>query len=169
MPELSAARVAMQLLLPLGCGPAGRGSMAVGGAAARPELIAGDLYQARHVRLYVRPPKEFPTSRWATLEQLVLQLEPYAPEEVARIGPQNLRQLITEWYKGHPAFAGLAYSAWGKRLKDMHPLAHPRSLTYKVRSWPSPHRLALSTHVRALCSAAVLLRTHSRTRRSSPL
>ena len=93
-----------------------------------------------------RPPKEFPTSRWATLEQLVLQLEPYAPEEVARIGPQNLRQLITEWYKGHPAFAGLAYSAWGKRLKDMHPLAHPRSLTYKVRSWPSPHRLALSTH-----------------------
>ena len=99
-----------------------------------------------------RPPKEFPTSRWATLEQLVLQLEPYAPEEVARIGPQNLRQLITEWYKGHPAFAGLAYSAWGKRLKDMHPLAHPRSLTYKVRSWPLPH-VALSTHVRALCSA----------------
>ena len=114
-----------------------------------------------------RPPKEFPTSRWATLEQLVLQLEPYAPEEVARIGPQNLRQLITEWYKGHPAFAGLAYSAWGKRLKDMHPLAHPRSLTYKVRSWPSPHRIALPTHIHALCSAAVLLRTHSRTRRSS--
>lgn len=113
-----------------------------------------------------RPPKEFPTSQWATLEQLVLQLEPYAREEVARIGPQNLRQLITEWYKGHPAFAGLAYSAWGKRLKDMHPLAHPRSLTYKVRSWPLPHRLALSKHVRALCSAAVLLRTYSRTRRS---
>ena len=78
-----------------------------------------------------RAPKGFPTSRWATLEQLVLQLQPHAPAEVARIGAQNLRQLITEWYKGHPTFAGLAYSAWGKRLKDMHPLAHPRSLTYK--------------------------------------
>jgi hypothetical protein len=78
-----------------------------------------------------RAPKDFPTARWATLEQLVLQLQPHAPAEVARIGAQNLRQLITEWYKGHPTFAGLAYSAWGKRLKDMHPLAHPRSLTYK--------------------------------------
>ena len=78
-----------------------------------------------------RPPKDFPTSRWVTLEQLVIQLQQHAPAEVARIGPQNLRQLITEWYKGHPTFAGLAYSAWGKRLKDMHPLAHPRSLTYK--------------------------------------
>ena len=78
-----------------------------------------------------RPPKDFPTSRWVTLEQLVIQLQQHAPAEVARIGPQNLRQLITEWYKGHPTFAGLAYSAWGKRLKDMHPQAHPRSLTYK--------------------------------------
>ena len=55
MPELSAAPVAIQLLLPRCCGPAG--GMAAGCAAARPELIAGDLYQARHVRLHAPPPK----------------------------------------------------------------------------------------------------------------
>ena len=78
-----------------------------------------------------RNPRKFHTLKWATLEQLILLLQPYAPTEVARFGPQNLRQLITEWYKEHPAFAGLSFSEWGKRLKDMHPLAHPRSLTYK--------------------------------------
>ena len=78
-----------------------------------------------------RNPRKFHTLKWATLEQLILLLQPYAPTEVARFGPQNLRQLITEWYKEHPAFAGLSFSEWGKRLKDLHPLAHPRSLTYK--------------------------------------
>ena len=78
-----------------------------------------------------RNPRKFHTLKWATLEQLILLLQPYAPSEVARFGPQNLRQFITEWYKEHPAFAGLSFSEWGKRLKDLHPLAHPRSLTYK--------------------------------------
>ena len=78
-----------------------------------------------------RNPRNFHTLKWATLEQLILLLQPYAPTEVARFGPQNLRQLITEWYKEHPAFAGLSFSEWAKRLKDLHPLAHPRSLTYK--------------------------------------
>ena len=90
-----------------------------------------------------RPPKDFPTSRWVTLEQLVIQLQQHAPAEVARIGPQNLRQLVTEWYKGHPTFAGLAYSAWGKRLKDMHPQAHPRSLTYKFSFEHTPRGAGL--------------------------
>ena len=31
-------------------------------------------------------------------------------------GPGNLKQLITEWYQGDPAFTGLAPSAWCKRL-----------------------------------------------------
>ena len=77
-----------------------------------------------------RDPKYLPTLEWATLEQLVLLLQPHAPMEVARLG-QNLRQLITEWYKEHPAFRGLSFSEWAKRLKDLHPLAHPRSLVYK--------------------------------------
>jgi len=78
-----------------------------------------------------RAPKAFHTLKWATLEELILRLQQHAPAEVARLGPQNLRQLITEWYKDHPTFAGLSFSEWGKRLKDMHPHAHPRSLTYK--------------------------------------
>eukprot|EP00964_Phaeocystis_antarctica_P018147 scaffold10055_cov68-Phaeocystis_antarctica.AAC.5 len=78
-----------------------------------------------------RVPKAFHMLKWATLEQLILRLQQHAPAEVARLGPQNLRQLITEWYKDHPAFAGLCFSEWGKRLKDLHPHAHPRSLTYK--------------------------------------
>ena len=78
-----------------------------------------------------RAPKAFHTLKWATLEELILRLQQHAPAEVARLGPQNLRQLITEWYKDHPVFAGLCFSEWGKRLKDMHPHAHPRSLTYK--------------------------------------
>ena len=78
-----------------------------------------------------RAPKAFHTLKWATLEELILRLQQHAPAEVARLGPQNLRQLITEWYKGHPVFAGLCFSEWGKRLKDLHPHAHPRSLTYK--------------------------------------
>ena len=78
-----------------------------------------------------RHPKELPTSRWATLEELVSQLQQHAPAEVTKLGHQNLRQMITEWYKEHPAFGGLAYSAWGKRLKDNAPQAHARSLIFK--------------------------------------
>ena len=78
-----------------------------------------------------RHPKELPTSRWATLEELVSQLQQHAPAEVTKLGHQNLRQMITEWYKHDPAFTGLAYSAWGKRLKDNAPKAHARSLSFK--------------------------------------
>ena len=81
-----------------------------------------------------RHPKELPTSRWATLEELVSQLQQHAPAEVTKLGHQNLRQMITEWYKHHPAFTGLAYSAWGKRLKDNAPKAHARSLSFKCRA-----------------------------------
>ena len=78
-----------------------------------------------------RDPKSLPTSRWATLEELVSKLRQHAPMEVLKLGHQNLRQMITEWYKLDPAFAGLAYSAWGKRLKDNTPDAHARSLLFK--------------------------------------
>ena len=78
-----------------------------------------------------RIPKHFPTSRWATLEELVSKLQQHAPAEVARMGPQNLRQLITDWFKDHPNFTDLPFSAWGKRLKNNDPQAHSRSLTFK--------------------------------------
>ena len=79
-----------------------------------------------------RRPRSLPTWKWASLEQqLVDRLQLHAPREVWQLGPNSLRQLITEWYKEHPAFAGLPYSAWGKRLKDMDPQAHPRSLVFK--------------------------------------
>ena len=78
-----------------------------------------------------RSPRTLPTWRWATLEQLLDRLQRHAPTEVWHLGPNSLRQLITEWYKDHPAFAGLAFSAWGKRLKDTDPQAHPRSLVFK--------------------------------------
>ena len=78
-----------------------------------------------------RHPKELPTSRWATLEELVSQLQQHAPAEVTKLGHQNLRQMITEWYKHHPAFENLPFSAWGKRLKNNAPQAHARSLTFK--------------------------------------
>ena len=102
-----------------------------------PLLVPSSLSLREIFDMYVmcdftpRNPRKFHTLKWATLEQLMLLLQPYAPSEVARFGPQNLRQLITEWYKEHPAFAGLSFSEWAKRLKDLHPLAHPRSLTYK--------------------------------------
>ena len=78
-----------------------------------------------------RVPKHFPTSRWATLEELVLKLEKHAPKEVQKLGHQKLRQMITEWYKEHPNYRDLPYSAWGKRLKDKSPDAQPRALIFK--------------------------------------
>jgi hypothetical protein len=56
-----------------------------------------------------------------------------APADVMlqKLGYQNLRQMITDWFKGHPNFRDLPFRAWGKRLKDNNPRAHPRSLTFK--------------------------------------
>ena len=78
-----------------------------------------------------RRPSSLPTWKWATLEQLLDRLALHSPREVLQLGPNSLRQLITQWYTDHPAFVGLAYTAWGKRLKDMDPQAHPRSLVFK--------------------------------------
>ena len=79
-----------------------------------------------------RRPFALPTWKWATLEQLLDRLQLHVPREVVpQLVPNTLRQYITEWYKDHPAFAGLPFTAWGKRLKDMDPAAHPRSLVFK--------------------------------------
>ena len=78
-----------------------------------------------------RRPSTLPTWRWATLEQLLDRLQLHRPLDVQRLGPNSLRQLITEWFKGNPAFEGLAFTQWGKRLKDNNPQAHARSLVFK--------------------------------------
>ena len=78
-----------------------------------------------------REPKQLPTSQWATLEELVSKLRQHAPMEVLKFGQQNLRQMITNWFKGHPNFRDLPFRAWGKRLKDNTPDAHARSLVFK--------------------------------------
>ena len=39
--------------------------------------------------------------------------------DVWLMGPGNLKQMITEWYKAHPAFAGSV--EWCKRVKNTDP------------------------------------------------
>ena len=75
---------------------------------------------AQHVMCDYTPirPSELHKSLWVSCEQLVTLLQPHAPEEVRRLGHENLKQLITEWHKDHPAFADLPFSAWCKKLKD---------------------------------------------------
>ena len=63
-----------------------------------------------------RHPRELRTSRWVSFSTLYRLLKPYKPAEVWLMGPGNLKQLITKWYKDHPAFAGLAVREWCRRL-----------------------------------------------------
>ena len=63
-----------------------------------------------------RRPHELPTSRWASFTTLYRLFQPHNQGEVWLMGPGNLKQLITKWYKDHPAFAGLAVEQWCRRL-----------------------------------------------------
>jgi hypothetical protein len=63
-----------------------------------------------------RRPRELPASRWVSLNTLYRLFQPYNQGEVWLMGPGNLKQLITNWYKDHPAFAGLAVKQWCRRL-----------------------------------------------------
>ena len=73
-------------------------------------------------------PSELPMSLWVSCERLVSLFHPYAPTEVSRLGPVNLKQLITEWYKDHPAFAGLPFSAWCAQRVEIMWLSAPYAL-----------------------------------------
>ena len=118
---------------PLAASPASR-KAANGLAHGGPAASSLQEIFATHVMCDFTPrvPTELPTSAWATLEQLVSRLQQHTPTDVTELGlRQNLRQLITDWLKDHPAFAGLPFSAWGRRLKNNDPQAHPRSLTFK--------------------------------------
>ena len=68
-----------------------------------------------------RHPSKLPTRRWVSLNRLYYLIWPHAPMDVWLKGPGNLKQLIADWYKGHPAFVGLGPDAWIKRLKRTGP------------------------------------------------
>ena len=63
-------------------------------------------------------PRELPTSRWVSFTTLYRLFRPHNWEDVWLMGPGNLKQLITKWYEGHPAFAGLDVKQWCKRLSN---------------------------------------------------
>ena len=63
-------------------------------------------------------PSTLPKSQWLSYTRLFSIVQPYAPARVWRQGRGNLKQLVTEWCQHHPAYAGLAKSAWCIRLKD---------------------------------------------------
>ena len=110
-------------------------SEAVPVLAVAHNLVPGSLKEifTTHVMCDYTPrvPGQFVTSRWATLDDLVSKLQQHAPAEVTKLGHQNLRQMITEWYRHHPAFENLPFTAWVKRLKNNAPQASARSLTFK--------------------------------------
>ena len=51
---------------------------------------------------------------------MFLAVQPFAPLRVHKTGPGNLKQVVTQWCKHHPAFAGLEQSAWCKRWGTEH-------------------------------------------------
>eukprot|EP00964_Phaeocystis_antarctica_P117856 scaffold81685_cov57-Phaeocystis_antarctica.AAC.2 len=63
----------------------------------------------RHVMCHYTPlrPSEIQMTLWVSCGHLINLLQPHAPTEVLQLGPKRLTQLITEWYKDHPAYAGL--------------------------------------------------------------
>ena len=74
-----------------------------------------------------RHPNDLPTSQWVSYASLLQLFQPHAPMDVWRTGPGNLKQLITEWYKGDPTFIGLAPDAWCKRVASNEPQDRPGS------------------------------------------
>jgi len=76
-----------------------------------------------------RKPSELPVSQWVSFRRLFHLFQPHAPLDVWLMGPGNLKQLITEWYQKHPAFAGSV--VWCKRLKIADPQDGPGKFCYK--------------------------------------
>ena len=53
---------------------------------------------------------------WVSIERLMSELRQHAPAEVDKLGLKGVKQMITESQMDHPAFAGLPFSAWCKKL-----------------------------------------------------
>jgi len=62
-------------------------------------------------------PSKLPLALWVSCECLIGRLQLHAPREASELGCDDLKQLITGWYTDHPAFSGLPFSAWCKKLK----------------------------------------------------
>ena len=78
-------------------------------------------------RFTPRRPAELPMSDWVSCDELIDLLRPHAPAEVRDLSSEQLKQLITEWYKDHPAYADQPFYAWCKKLKDNNaPRVDPR-------------------------------------------
>ena len=76
-----------------------------------------------------RKPGELPVSEWVSFRRLFHLFKPHAPLDVWLMGPGNLKQLITEWYQKHSAFAGSV--VWCKRLKNTDLQDGPGKFCYK--------------------------------------
>ena len=105
--------------------------------------------QELFARLFTpNPPSELHKSQWVSFTQLTEAVRAYAPGQVWSKGPGNLKQLVIQWYRDHPVFAGLEVNAWCKQLPDFDAPGHtvskfcfaytPKLLSSGVR-WPQ-HR-----------------------------
>ena len=96
-----------------------------------------ELFETRVMSNYTpRDPKLLPLSAWISIERLMSELRQHAPAEVDKLGLKGVKQMITESQMDHPAFAGLPFSAWCKKLKDDRPQAHYRA---QVTKFPFAH------------------------------
>eukprot|EP00964_Phaeocystis_antarctica_P010200 scaffold5594_cov69-Phaeocystis_antarctica.AAC.2 len=79
---------------------------------------ASELYFL-FARLFTpKHPSMLPRSQWLSYTRLFSIVQPYAPARVWKHGRGNLKQLVIEWCQHHPAYAGLAQSAWCLRIQD---------------------------------------------------
>ena len=87
--------------------------------------------------------------------------------DVWLMGPGNLKQMITEWYQAHPAFAGAGSVEWCKRVKNTDPQdgsgQHCYCYKFSASSASSTHQTELRLSALRLPMAA----TH-RSWRSEP-
>ena len=70
-------------------------------------------------------PSTLPTSQWLSYARLFSTVQRYAPARVWLHGPGSLKSLVIGWCQGHPAYAGLAESAWCTRVRDKEQQAAP--------------------------------------------
>ena len=91
--------------------PTGQGKPPRGNESLR------ELFETRVMSNYTpRDPKLLPLSAWVSIERLVSELRQHAPAEVDKLGLKGVKQMIIESQMDHPAFAGLPFSAWCKKL-----------------------------------------------------
>ena len=126
-------RVAQQETIAESSGPPLSEQLPTGqGTPARGNTSLQELF-VRHVMCDYTPrhPKDLPMSAWVSITRLSSQLQQHAPAEVKLLGLNGVKQMITESQMNHPAFKGLPFSAWCKKLKDERPQAHYRAQIIK--------------------------------------